>query len=434
MSALKEHIVFVGIGGIGMSAIARHFLRSGLSVFGYDKTPTTLTKELEAEGAQITYEEELSCYPGWSPEETTVIYTPAIPATNAWMTFFQPYSPIKRAAALGLLAQGKRTLAVAGTHGKTSTSAMLVHILTEAGLDPTAFVGGIMKGEGTNYRLGEGPWLIVEADEFDRSFLHLHPEAAAITTTDADHLDIYGNADTLLNTFIEFQNQVDGPVFSPSGLQGTMSTGTPGDAIWASAVEAKEGAFHFILNTPSQQLPTALYMPGHHNVSNALLAAALAIHAGVPLKVIATALQTFRGIKRRFEFHATAPVVIIEDYAHHPTEIKALLDGVEELYPNTDICICFQPHLYSRTRDFMEGFKIQLSRAKATVLLPIYPARELPIEGISSTALASDIPGAIVVEKEGLATAVAATRCPIILVVGAGDIGDFVPQIKAQFA
>ena len=434
MKQLKGHIVFIGIGGIGMSAIARHFMRSGLKVFGYDKTSTELTRALEVEGAVITYSEDLQSYPGWAPEDTTVIFTPAIPSSNAWMQFFKSFGPIKRAEALGLLSQGKRTLAVAGTHGKTSTSAMLVHLMTEAGFDPTAFVGGIMKNEGANYRLGKGPWLIVEADEFDRSFLHLHPEAAAITTTDADHLDIYGDAHSLLETFAQFEHQVTGPTYSPTGMKNTTSIGNVGDFIWASNITAADGAFQFTLHVQNDRFQTALHMPGYHNVSNALLAIALAMHAGVSAESAANSLQTFGGIRRRFEFHATEPTVIIEDYAHHPTEIKALLDGVEELYPKKNICLCFQPHLFSRTRDFMEGFKTQLARADKCLLLPIYPARELPIEGVTSETLAEGVETIQVVQKATLAKAVIESGCDVILIVGAGDIGDSVPQIKAQFA
>lgn len=433
MKALNSHIVFIGIGGIGMSAMARHCLRQGKPVFGYDKVRTKLTAELEAEGAIITYEEDLKDYPGWSANETTVVYTPAIPATNVWMIYFQDFNPIKRSEALAVVANAMRCLAVAGTHGKTSTSALLTHILTEAGLDPTAFIGGIMTETGTNYRLGNGPWAVVEADEFDRSFLKLYPEAAAITTVDADHLDIYEDESMLIDAFDSFRAQVTMKVFTPTVMEQTILVGNEGSHAWASAVTPRNGAFYFNLHLAGREIQTELHMPGHHNVSNAVLAASLAHYAGVNLDTIGDAIKSFTGIKRRFEYHLKSPITLIEDYAHHPTEINALLSSVKALYPNDKICLCFQPHLYSRTRDFMDGFAKTLGLADHILLLPIYPARELPIEGITSEVLASKIPIAIVVQKDSLARAVKNTNATVVLVVGAGDIGDLVPEIKAEF-
>ncbi len=434
MTTLNSHMVFIGIGGIGMSALARHCLRQGKPVFGYDKVRTELTSLLESEGAIITYEENIQSYPGWAPEDTTVVFTPAIPKSNAWMSFFAPFAPIKRAEALAGIANEKRCLAVAGTHGKTSTSALLTHILAEAGQDPTAFIGGIMSGTKTNYRLGNGPWVVVEADEFDRSFLHLHPEAAAITTIDADHLDIYGHEDALTEAFAAFRDQVSASVFTPSGLENTTAVGTDGSHAWASDIQPKDGAFHFTLHLAGESVETALHMPGHHNVSNSVLAASLAHFTGVPVGTIGEAIESFGGIRRRFEYHLHQPIALIEDYAHHPTEINALITSVQALYPTEKICLCFQPHLFSRTRDFMDGFAQALDRADEVLLLPIYPARELPMEGITSEALAAKMSKARVVEKEALAGAVKAAESGVVLVVGAGDIGDLVPMIKAEFA
>ena len=433
MTALNSHMVFIGIGGIGMSAIARHCLRQGKPVFGYDKVRTKLTAELEGEGAIITYEEDLNDYPGWSANETTVVYTPAIPATNVWMIYFQDFNPIKRSEALAIVANAMRCLAVAGTHGKTSTSALLTHILTEAGLDPTAFIGGIMTETGTNYRLGNGPWAVVEADEFDRSFLKLYPEAAAITTVDADHLDIYGDESMLIDAFDSFRAQVTMTVFTPTVMEQTVFVGNEGSHAWASAVTPRNGAFCFNLHLAGEEVQTALHMPGHHNVSNAVLASSLAHYAGVNLDTIGDAIKSFAGIKRRFEYHLASPIALIEDYAHHPTEISALLNSVKALYPEDKICLCFQPHLYSRTRDFMDGFAKTLGLADHILLLPIYPARELPIEGITSEVLAGKIPNAIVVQKDSLARAAKNTNASVVLVVGAGDIGDLVPDLKAEF-
>ena len=414
-----------------MSALARHFLHQNIPVFGFDRTKTELTVALEKEGALLCYTEDTSAYPGWSEAETTVIYTPAIASTHPWRLFFEAYEPIKRAAALGQLTKGYKTLAVAGTHGKTSTSAILTHLLTSAGLDPTAFIGGILSSSRTNYRLGNGPWMIVEADEFDRSFLHLHPTAAAITTTDADHLDIYDDETDLNNTFDAFIQQVEGPTFTATSLKNTTAVDSAGSHAFATDIRAHEGAYAFTLHLGNEKFETKLFMPGKHNVYNAVLAAALAHYAGLSLEQIAAALSTFEGIKRRFEYHLKGKTTLIEDYAHHPTELEALIDSLDEMYPEKDILLCFQPHLYSRTRDFFDGFITQLKRVHRCILLPIYAAREHPIEGIHSTALAAQIPGAKTCDLEALPQAVFAANYDVVLVVGAGDIGDTVPQLKA---
>ena len=316
-----------------MSSIARYYLSIGTPVFGYDKVRTALTSKLIQEGAQITFDENLGAYPGWDIEETTVIYTPAMPEGLKWLEFFSRFKMIKRAEALGLLANPKRCLAVAGTHGKTSTSAMLLHILSEAGEDPTGFIGGIMTNTGTNFRLGNGPWVVVEADEFDRSLMHLQPEAAGVTTIDADHLDIYGNAGELTRTFKSFIHQVSGPTYTSSSLANTNKVNTPQAKIRAEHIQPDEGVYTFSLIIEGEKYPTRLRMPGAHNVYNAVLAASLANYAGVNGQIIANALSSFKGIKRRFEFHSYNPI-IIEDYAHHPTELNALLTSIEELYPS----------------------------------------------------------------------------------------------------
>lgn len=423
-------MVFLGIGGIGMSALARHYLRLGSAVFGYDKSRTSITSALELEGAQICYTEELSEYPGWRPEETTVIYTPAVPKKLAWFNFFKAYSPIKRSQALGLIANARKCIAIAGTHGKTSASSMLVHLMDQAGLDPTAFIGGIMTQTGTNYRLGNSDFIIVEADEFDRSLLYLKPWASAVTTIDEDHLDIYSDKKDLLDTFDAFVEQTNGPTFTGSTLDRTTQVGSPENHCWASDIQPQQGAYSFIIHLEGHALQTRLHMPGRHNVYNALLAASLAHHAGVSPEQIARSLPLFKGIKRRFEFHLQGAQVLIEDYAHHPTEIKSLMDSIDELYPNEKVCLLFQPHLYSRTRDFMDGFVQQLSRAEYCLLLPIYAAREKPIAGVNSQVLASSIIGAKVVHEFDLIAKVKQTQASVILVVGAGDVGDFVSPLK----
>ena len=414
-----------------MSALARHFLHQNIPVFGFDRTKTALTEALAKEGAILCYTEDVAAYPGWPEAETTVIYTPAIASTHPWRLFFKTYKPIKRAAALGQLTNGYKTLAVAGTHGKTSTSAILTHLLSSAGLDPTAFIGGILSASGTNYRLGNGPWMIVEADEFDRSFLHLHPTAAAITTADADHLDIYDDETDLNNTFDAFIQQVEGPTFTGTSLRRTTAVGSTGNHSFATNIRANQGAYSFTLHLGNDHCETNLFMPGKHNVYNSVLAAALAHHAGVSLVQIAAALPTFEGIQRRFEYHLKGKTTLIEDYAHHPTELKALIDSVDEMYPEKNILLCFQPHLYSRTRDFFDGFVTQLKRVHRCILLPIYAAREHPIEGIDSTALATQIPGAKTCNLGALHEAVRKEKCAVVLVVGAGNIGDTIPQLKA---
>ena len=414
-----------------MSALARHFLHQNIPVFGFDRTKTALTEALAKEGAILCYTEDVAAYPGWPEAETTVIYTPAIASTHPWRLFFKTYKPIKRAAALGQLTKGYKTLAVAGTHGKTSTSAILTHLLSSAGLDPTAFIGGILSASGTNYRLGNGPWMIVEADEFDRSFLHLHPTAAAITTADADHLDIYDDETDLNNTFDAFIQQVEGPTFTGTSLRRTTAVGSTGNHSFATNIRANQGAYSFTLHLGNDHCETNLFMPGKHNVYNAVLAAALAHHAGVSLVQIAAALPTFEGIQRRVEYHLKGKTTLIEDYAHHPTELKALIDSVDEMYPEKNILLCFQPHLYSRTRDFFDGFVTQLKRVHRCILLPIYAAREHPIEGIDSTALATQIPGAKTCNLGALHEAVRKEKCAVVLVVGAGNIGDTIPQLKA---
>ena len=414
-----------------MSAIARHFLKKGVPVFGYDKVQTALTDELSAEGAIITYDDNVKNYPGWNADETTVIYTPALPKDLAWFEFFNDFGMIKRAEALGLLANSARCLAVAGTHGKTSTSAILLHLLTIAGEDPTGFIGGIMSESGTNYRLGEGPWVVVEADEFDRSFMHLHPEAAAITTVDADHLDIYGDAGELTRTFEAFLGQVSGPTFTGADLPNTTNISGENNTVFAKNIRPANGAYEFTLVVGGEDHHTRLKMPGVHNVYNATLAAALANYAGVSGATIAKGLSSFKGIKRRFEFHSESPV-LIEDYAHHPTELNALISSVEAMYPNKEIVLVFQPHLYSRTRDFMAGFQSELARVSKTILLPIYPAREEPIEGITSVALAEKIEHAEVISKAALPKRVKALQPEVVLMVGAGDIGLLVEEIKAE--
>lgn len=431
MNRTPEKIVFLGIGGIGMSALARYYLRQGWAVFGYDKTATDLTRTLEREGAIVTYTTNLDLYPGWTQEETLVVYTPALQPTDPWREYFANFKTLKRAEALALIANGKRCYAVAGTHGKTSTSALLTHVLIECGLRPSAFVGGLITGYNTNFFLGESDLVVVEADEFDRSFLHLKPTAAAITTNDADHLDIYKDQADLNDAFAQFVQQTSGPTYSTTSVQGTVAVGTPGSACWASEERIANGRFSFQLHLDGEVHPVSLAMPGRHHVNNALLAAALAHHAGAPAARIAQAISTFQGTARRFQVHLNAPTVLIEDYAHHPTELNALFNSLEALYKAEDVAVLFQPHLYSRTRDFFDGFVAELSRWDKLLLLPIYAAREEPIEGVSSEALALALPCALVCAPQTAVETIARWKPKVVAVVGAGDIGNLVEPLKA---
>ena len=431
MRADYKHIVFLGIGGIGMSALARYYLHLGWQVFGYDKTATDLTQTLEREGAQITYGQDTSVFPDWDKEQILVVYTPALQPHDPWRVFFAHCRTLKRAEALAHIANSKRCYAIAGTHGKTSTSALLTHILIECGLAPSAFVGGLIAGYNTNFFLGESDLVVVEADEFDRSFLHLHPTAAAITTSDADHLDIYKDQSDLNGAFEQFVRQTSGPVFSATSVGGVQPVGLENSACWSSDERIELGRFSFQLHLGNEAHPVTLPMPGKHHVNNALLPAALAQHAGAAPKDIAKAITSFQGIARRFQVHMTAPVVLIEDYAHHPTELHALFNSLEAMYGEREVAVLFQPHLYSRTRDFFDGFVNELSRWKQLLMLPIYAAREEPIEGITSEALAAQLPCALVCEPALAVETIARWKPKVVAVVGAGDIGNLVEPLKA---
>ena len=456
MNKQEQHIVFLGIGGIGMSSIARHYLSIGTPVFGYDKVRTALTDELIQEGAQITFNEDLGVYPGWDVEETTVIYTPAMPEGLKWLEFFSRFKMIKRAQALGLLANPKRCLAVAGTHGKTSTSAMLLHILSEAGEDPTGFIGGIMTSTGTNYRLGNGPWVVVEADEFDRSFMHLQPEAAAVTTIDADHLDIYNDVDDMKNTFKMFASNTkqNGMLLVNKSIDVDFEAPLDGSLMtYSSAVRADNIAFNLRIEDGSQYfdanfkeiMPGQVYeyelkdiqlqLPGKHNVENAIAAIVVASSLGAKPEKIKAAIKDFKGVKRRYDLHAKGKYVYIDDYAHHPEEIKATLVATKELFPEKKITVVFQPHLYSRTRDFAAEFGDSLSLADEVLLLDIYPAREMPIEGVNSEMLLTQVVDCekSLLKKSDLVEELTNPKRELLLTLGAGDIDQFVEPLKHYY-
>lgn len=438
-----KNIFFLGIGGIGMSAIARYFKRIGKNVAGYDKTPTHLTHELEAEGIAIHYTDALEnineSYR--TNSDTLVVYTPAIPKEHQELNYFRlnNFTIKKRAEVLGLITQNTFSLAVAGTHGKTTTSSMLAHILVAANAPATGFLGGVLEGYDSNL-IGNGTKVsVVEADEFDRSFLHLHPNIACVISDDADHLDIYGTNDAIKSSFAEFAAKIDNPehLFIAQGIKNINGTEVSIDGtamINAYNLRFENGKRVFDLDFKGEKIQgIKLSMPGKHNVMNATLAFSMAKTYGLTNDQIKAGLNSFKGIRRRFSFKInTKKLVMIDDYAHHPTEINAVSQAVHEMYPDKQITAVFQPHLFSRTRDFMDGFAESLSTFNNVILLEIYPARELPIENINSTMLINKIksPSKILLQKEELVSFLSENTPEVLVIIGAGDVGEMVDEIK----
>lgn len=436
-----KNVYFVGIGGIGMSAIARYFKNIGINVAGYDKTPSQLTHELEQEGIAIHYTDDCNLIADIykNKNQTLVVYTPAIPKNHTELNFFlnENFVVKKRAEVLGIITKDTFCFAVAGTHGKTTTSSMLGHILYESGEDVTAFLGGIVENYQSNL-IGQGKTItVVEADEFDRSFLHLHPNLACVTSMDADHLDIYGDEQHVIDSFNEFAAKVNPEhLFINNGLPLQAVKIGINDASDFEALDVKieNGWYVFSVKTPTEIITNVkLALPGHHNLTNALLAFAMAYTYGVPAYKIVNALQTFKGVRRRFSYQIRGnDLVFIDDYAHHPTEINAVHQAVRELYPNKKIVAVFQPHLFTRTRDFIDGFAQSLSNFDEILLLDIYPARELPIEGVNSTWLLDKIENQnkILVEKQSLIKNILDREFDVLVTIGAGDIGEMIHEIK----
>lgn len=438
-----HNVYFIGIGGIGMSALARYFNFLGKNIAGYDKTETDLTKELETLGIQIHFEDTIALIPSdFKPENTLVIITPAVPVSHSQWNYFsdQNYTIKKRAEVLGIITKDTYCFAVAGTHGKTTTSSILGHILYECGVDVTAFLGGIVENYNSNL-IGNGKTVtVVEADEFDRSFLHLHPNMACITSMDADHLDIYGDADAIEATFLEFAEKVEDKkmLFFPNNLplNGTTIAIEEEADFTAFNIRVENSAYVFDVKTPSEIIKNIHFnLPGRHNLMNALTALAMAVTYGSPTNSIARALSTFNGIKRRFSYQIKSEnLVFIDDYAHHPTEINAVHQAVRELYPEQKVLAVFQPHLFSRTKDFADDFAKSLSNFDEVILLDIYPARELPMKGITSEWLLSKIdnPSKKLVSKEALISTMIASDATVFVTIGAGDIGELVKPIKEK--
>jgi UDP-N-acetylmuramate--alanine ligase len=436
-----HNVYFIGIGGIGMSALARYFKSIGKNVSGYDKTATELTKELKELGIAIHFDDRINLIPlSYLPKDTLVIITPAVPKQHIQWNYFleNNYEVKKRAEVLGIITKDTFCFAVAGTHGKTTTSGILGHILYQCGVDVTAFVGGIVENYNSNL-IGNGKTVtVVEADEFDRSFLHLHPNIACVTSMDADHLDIYGDSASIEASFVEFANKVTDKsqlfITKELPLQG-VSCAVNDTAIFnACNIKIIGSEYVFDVKTPSETITNIKFsLPGKHNLMNALMALAMAKTFGLPNEDIASALYSFKGIKRRFSYQIkTEQLVYIDDYAHHPTEIKAVHQAVRELYPDKKVLAIFQPHLFSRTKDFADDFAKSLALFDELILLDIYPARELPMEGINSPWLLDKVKNSYkkLVAKEDLITSILESNATVIITIGAGDIGELVPLIK----
>ncbi len=435
------NIYFIGVGGIGMSALARYFVQLGKKVGGYDKTPSAITRSLESLGVAVHFTDVLEDIPVlfMNKEDTLVIYTPAIPDSHLGLNYFKnhDFDILKRSEVLGALTKETFTLAVAGTHGKTTTTAILAYLLKESGVGVTAFLGGISENYHSNLVMEGTDVIVAEADEFDRSFLQLYPDIAAITSMDADHLDIYEKADALEDSFHDFASKVSTTLLVRGGLSLTgLTFGIEDESDYsAQRIRVENGTYVFDLKTPEELLEDLeLTLPGRHNLTNAITAFAMARLFGVPSDTLAKILPGFRGVQRRFSYKVkTKNLVYIDDYAHHPTEINALYQAVQEMHAGKKVLAIFQPHLYSRTRDFAADFAKSLSQFDEVLLLDIYPARELPISGVTSEWLMSMMELEVKkrVDKNMLVESVLKTDAEVIVTIGAGDIGEEVTKITA---
>ncbi len=445
MKDLQTNTIYmIGIGGIGMSALARYFRQQEKEVSGYDRTSTPLSMKLESEGMNIHYTDD----PAYIPcDAGLVIYTPAIPESNRELSYCREtnFNIKKRAEVLGMIAKGYDTIAIAGTHGKTSISSMAAHIMHHSGHAITAFIGGIMNNYDTNMlRTYKSKYMIAEADEYDRSFLNLHPKIAVISTLAADHLDIYGSLEKMKESFATFvhQTDADGKVIIHESVAGQIDT--PSNAIiYGEGEDASfriknitiiDYHFHFELSCPSGNINIRMLVPGIHNIENATAAAAVCIQAGMSLEKIKVGLESYQGVKRRFEYiqSASGGSVFIDDYAHHPDEINACIETARNLYPDRKITGIFQPHLYSRTRDFADDFAAALEKLDEVILLEIYPAREEPIAGVDSKMLLEKIvnENKSICSKEEILDIIGTKKPEVLLTMGAGDIDQLVELIK----
>jgi UDP-N-acetylmuramate--alanine ligase len=447
-------VYFLGVGGIGMSAIARYFNSLGCDVLGYDKTKTALTEQLESEGISIHYEENVELIPETIKQQKNgvlVVYTPAIPKDNKEFQYLSDLGIrlYKRSEVLGLISENYFTIAIAGTHGKTTTSSIVAHILNECGINCIAFLGGISLNFNSNLLLNkDATILIVEADEFDRSFLTLSPDIALLTSVDADHLDVYGSENEVKNAYSEFVGKIkrEGKLISKQECFDVLDVRSDIEIISYSATQIadfsvvkttiKEGNYYVDVNADTKIINNIkIGLPGIHNVENSIGAFAIAEKLGIDKIKIKESLGSYKGVHRRFETHIkTNELIYIDDYAHHPSELNMCIKSAKELYPNKKITGIFQPHLYSRTRDFIDGFASSLSLLDELILLDIYPARELPIEGINSELIESKVTNTnkCVVAKTNLMNVLAERDIEVLLTMGAGDIDVFVKPIKEQ--
>ncbi|MDX8554311.1 UDP-N-acetylmuramate--L-alanine ligase [Tenacibaculum sp. 1B UA] len=433
-----HNVYFIGIGGIGMSAIARYFSVNGKVVAGYDKTPTPITKSLEEIRVEVHFEDAVKNIPisFLNKEKTLVVYTPAVPKNHQELNYFidNGYTVLKRAELLGEITKSTFCLAVAGTHGKTTTSSILGHIMQPE--KATSFLGGIAENYNSNLILGEDKVSVVEADEFDRSFLKLSPNIACVTSMDADHLDIYGENEFLQQSFRDFASKVSDTLIVAKGLplKGLTYAVNEEADYKAYNVKIEEGKYVFDVKTPTSEIKNvAFHLPGNHNMMNALAALAIADVYGVSLEKVKKQLSSFKGVQRRFSYRLkTEDIVLIDDYAHHPTEIKAVAQSVREMYPKEKVLAVFQPHLFSRTRDFADDFAKALSLFDEVFLLDIYPARELPIKGVTSSWLLEKITidDKKLISKEKLSDEIIKSESKIVTMLGAGDIGLLVDEVK----
>jgi len=437
-----HRIYFIGIGGVGMSAIARYFCVNGKQVVGYDKQPSVLTDALVELGVAIHFEDSVAMIPKAfkNIENTLVVYTPAIAKNHQELNFFLDagFRTVKRAQILGEITKNTFCLAAAGTHGKTTTSSILGHIMKVCGTGATSFLGGITENYNSNLILGADRVSVVEADEFDRSFLQLSPDIACVTSMDADHLDIYGGKEALVDSFKEFADKVSKTLIVCKGLplEGLTYAVDEQADYQILNIEIVKGSYRFSVKTPTDIVhDVAFCLPGRHNLSNALAAIAMAEQYGLPLDKITASLKSFNGVKRRFSYKIrTADVVLIDDYAHHPTEINAVADAVREMYPGKKVMAVFQPHLFSRTNDFIDDFARSLERFDELVLLDIYPAREAPIEGVTSEWLLEKInlKDKKIVAKQKVYQEIIKSDADIVIMIGAGDIGVLVGEITEK--
>ncbi|MEE9372477.1 MAG: UDP-N-acetylmuramate--L-alanine ligase [Saprospiraceae bacterium] len=452
----KQSAFFIGIGGIGMSALARYLLNKKIKIYGFDRIETKLTKKLVSEGMSIHYNDEVDLIPD---DIDIVVYTPAIPDDNAQKKWFKNkgYTLYKRSELLKEILSESKVIAVAGTHGKTSTSSILSHILKGSDVSATCFVGGIMVNYNTNFLYGESEWVVIEADEYDRSFLRLYPDVAIIQALDPDHLDIYGTGEEMVNSYRQFTRQIcaGGKLVVPDHVGEKMHPEWIEELISRNISIIRYGSFidgglgeqdvevtklnaevlntNITFKTKGEKVDLMVPFPGRHNALNSVGAAIIGKHLGMSWKQIATQISTFKGIWRRFEvIYRSGTQIFIDDYAHHPMEIKAMVESLRSSFPNKKLTVVFQPHLFTRTRDFVTGFAKELDKCDEVILLPIYPARELPIEGITSKIILKKmkIEKKYMAEKVNLITLLNSRKIEILATLGAGDIDKIVPKIK----